>query len=161
MTRKSTQGLSLDDVERLSYGKRSSSKKGSRRIPHRLNNTERALFERAKAHGHMWSLSALNPALINTYFNFCCATGRLFISIIRTFDGSFDLIVRHPDEALKDTSSSKFESQSSSINKKFLDILIALKLSNNKFDRWILTFEDAQYASKLLRKTAVENIHES
>jgi len=159
MTKSTTKGLTLDDVERLSYGKRSASRKGSRRIPHRLNNAERALFERAKSHGQLWSLSALNPALVNTYYNFCCATGRIFISMIRLPDGSFELLLREPEIALQDTDSLKFQAQSAAIHKAITDSLHTLKLPKHHLSQWNLSYKDAQSISKAIRIVAVESMH--
>lgn len=43
--------LTKDDVEKLSRGKSTKSKSGSRAVPHRLTKDEREEFERAKKRG--------------------------------------------------------------------------------------------------------------
>ena len=79
MTRKAQSEISLDDAYRLSFGDRSSSRSGSRQVPHRLNRYERILLERSREQGMLYQLSALRVALLNSYFNFCIAAGRPYV----------------------------------------------------------------------------------
>lgn len=67
---------SLDDVEKLSRGKPSKAKIGSRSVPHRLNAEERKAFELAKRRAFV----VLRPGarrypLANTFRNHCLALG--------------------------------------------------------------------------------------
>jgi hypothetical protein len=159
MTKNFAQALSLADVHRLSYGNRTSSKKGSRQIPHRLNNVERTLFEKAKAHGHIWSLSALNPALINTYYNFCCATGRPFICMMHATDEHFEVLMQYPDVTLKDTTSLKYEPQTVALTAALLKALAALDITPSTNATLHLSLEAAKHISKTIRKAAIEHSH--
>ena len=83
MTHSQKQTITVDDVYRLSYGKRSSKRLGNRTIQHRLNLHERLQLEKARIEGLLWSTTAVNPAVLNTYFNFCEAIKRPFIILIK------------------------------------------------------------------------------
>jgi hypothetical protein len=65
----------LDDVERISRGKSSKAKMGSRQVPHRLSAEERKAYDLAKKKGYLVVrvLSRRYP-LVNTYRNFCDAS---------------------------------------------------------------------------------------
>jgi hypothetical protein len=66
-----------DDVERLSRGKSTQSKIGSRRVPHRLTQKERILFEAAKHQGFMKvPVAGIRPNVLNIYRLWCDAEGR-------------------------------------------------------------------------------------
>jgi hypothetical protein len=73
---------SLDDVYRLSFGKPSQGRFGSRSIQHRLNKIERRQFESARSLGLLYATRAVNPALVNTYYNFCVVARRDFVSLV-------------------------------------------------------------------------------
>lgn len=69
--------LSRDDVEKLSRGKASRSKAGSRGVAHRLTERERALFESAKKNGFLKiPLSGARENVRNVYRKWCEATGQ-------------------------------------------------------------------------------------
>jgi len=72
--------ISKDDVELLSRGKPSKTKRGSRAIPHRLTAEERILFEAAKKRGVL-KIAANRPRanLLNVYKLWCEATDTDFI----------------------------------------------------------------------------------
>jgi hypothetical protein len=79
MPQSNNQKIILDDAYLLTYGKRSHKRVGSRSISHRLNKFERSQFELARQDGLLFSMHAINPALINSYFNLCCAMQRDFL----------------------------------------------------------------------------------
>ena len=61
-----------DDVERLSRGKSSRSKIGSRSTPHRLTQKERILFEAAQRQGFLKvPASGIRPNVLNIYRLWC------------------------------------------------------------------------------------------
>jgi hypothetical protein len=69
-----------DDVERLSRGKSTRSKIGSRSTPHRLTQKERILFEAAQRQGFLKvPASGIRPNVLNIYQLWCEAEGRDFI----------------------------------------------------------------------------------
>ena len=69
-----------DDVERLSRGRPTRAKIGSRGIGHRLTQKERLLFEAAKKHGLLKTpASGIRSNVINVYRLWCAAEGRNFI----------------------------------------------------------------------------------
>ena len=66
-----------DDVERLSRGKSTQSKIGTRRVPHRLTQKERILFEAAKRQGFVKvPVAGIRQNLLNVYRLWCDAEGR-------------------------------------------------------------------------------------
>jgi hypothetical protein len=66
-----------DDVKRLSRGKSTQSKIGSRRVPHRLTQKERILFEAAKRQGFLKvPVAGIHPNVLNVYRLWCDAEGR-------------------------------------------------------------------------------------
>ena len=99
---------SKDDVDRISWGKPSKKKGvGSRGTPHRLNEAERAEYERAKARGYVeaagsaWRKERRDAPLLNTWRNWCDAVALPSISVQKGTD--VDLVVvdlsplRRPD----------------------------------------------------------------
>lgn len=66
-----------DDVERLSRGKATRAKIGSRRIGHRLTQKERLLFEAAKRQGFLkLPVTGIRPNVVNVYRLWCAAEGK-------------------------------------------------------------------------------------
>ena len=71
-----------DDVERLSRGRPTRVKIGSRGIGHRLTKKERLLYEAAKKHGVLKTpASGIRSNVIIVYRLWCAAEGRNFISL--------------------------------------------------------------------------------
>jgi len=71
-----------DDVEKLSRGRATRAKIGSRRIGHRLNRKERALFEAAQRRGFLKiPVSGIRPNVVNIYRLWCAAEGRTFLTV--------------------------------------------------------------------------------
>ena len=69
-----------DDVERLSRGKPTRAKIGSRRIGHRLTQKERLLFEAAQRQGFLKvPVTGIRPNVLNIYRLWCEAEGRVFL----------------------------------------------------------------------------------
>ena len=69
-----------DDVERLSRGKPTRARIGSRRIGHRLTQRERQLFEAAQRQGFLKiPVTGIRPNVVNVYRLWCAAEGREFI----------------------------------------------------------------------------------
>lgn len=69
-----------DDVDRLSRGKPTRAKIGSRRIGHRLTQKERLLFEAATRQGFLkLPITGIRPNVLNVYRLWCEAEGRDFI----------------------------------------------------------------------------------
>jgi hypothetical protein len=69
-----------DDVDRLSRGKPTRAKIGSRRIGHRLTQKERLLFEAATRQGFLkLPVTGIRPNVLNVYRLWCEAEGRNFI----------------------------------------------------------------------------------
>jgi len=65
-----------DDVERLSRGKSTRSKIGSRQVPHRLSQKERILFEAAQRQGFLKVPAVgIRPNILNIYKLWCDAEG--------------------------------------------------------------------------------------
>jgi hypothetical protein len=66
-----------DDVERLSRGKATRARIGSRRIGHRLTQKERLLFEAARRQGFLKiPVTGIRPNVVNIYRLWCAAEGR-------------------------------------------------------------------------------------
>ena len=69
-------GLTRDDVEKLSRGKASRSKTGSRGVGHRLTVRERAHFEAAKKQGFLKiPATGIRENVRNVYEKWCAVTG--------------------------------------------------------------------------------------
>ncbi|CAM6100182.1 unnamed protein product [Calypogeia fissa] len=84
----------LDDVERISRGRPSKAKTGSRAVPHRLNAEERKAFELAKKRGYVTQqANSRRYPLINTYRNYCDALDFLCIRIEQGTTGLTDQVV--------------------------------------------------------------------
>ncbi|KAL2644427.1 hypothetical protein R1flu_012014 [Riccia fluitans] len=84
----------LDDVERLSRGRASKAKIGSRAVPHRLNADERKAFELAKKRGFVvHQPSTRRYPLINSHRNYCDALGIPCIRIEQGLAGQADEVV--------------------------------------------------------------------
>jgi hypothetical protein len=77
--------LSKDDIARLSRGKSSQSRVGSRGIPHRLTTKERAQLKAAQVRGYL-KIGACAPRenLVNIYRLWCEQQGVPFI--VRTLE---------------------------------------------------------------------------
>ena len=99
---------SKDDVDRISWGKPSKKKGvGSRGTPHRLNEAERAEYDRAKSRGYVevagsaWRKERRDAPLLNTWRNWCDAVALPSISVQKWTD--VDLVIvdlsplRRPD----------------------------------------------------------------
>jgi hypothetical protein len=93
LSKQLSQDFSIEDVIRLSYGKASKNRVGSRAISHRLNKYERNLFENSISNGHLFSLKQINKALLNTYFNFCSAKGLIYLVIEKDYKDGFNVIL--------------------------------------------------------------------
>lgn len=66
-----------DDIERLSRGKSTREKIGSRRQGHRLTQKERILFEAARRQGFLKiPVTGIRANVINIYRLWCAAEGR-------------------------------------------------------------------------------------
>eukprot|EP00977_Amphora_coffeiformis_P012842 scaffold3255_cov158-Amphora_coffeaeformis.AAC.1 len=90
----------VDDVERISWGKPAKQKgTGSRGVPHRLNEEERALFDRARQHGFLqvagsaWRSQRREAPLLNTYRSLCDARGQASIVLHKGNTGVDDLVI--------------------------------------------------------------------
>lgn len=71
-----------DDVERLSRGKTTRAKIGSRQIPHRLTQKERILFEAAQRQGFLKiPVAGIRPNVLNIYKLWCDAEGKDYIVV--------------------------------------------------------------------------------
>ncbi len=69
-----------DDVERLSRGKPTKARIGSRRVGHRLTQKERLLFEAAQRQGFLkLPVAGMRENVVNVYRLWCEAAGRQFI----------------------------------------------------------------------------------
>lgn len=65
-----------DDVNKLSRGKPTRARIGSRQIPHRLTQKERILFEAAQRQGFLKiPLTGIRPNVLNIYKLWCEAQG--------------------------------------------------------------------------------------
>ena len=99
----------VNDVERISWGKPAKQKgTGSRGVPHRLNEEERALFDRARQHGFLqvagsaWRSQRREAPLLNSYRSLCDARGQASIVLHKGNTGVDDLVIdlsplRNPD----------------------------------------------------------------
>lgn len=68
--------MNKDDIEKLSRGKSTKSKIGSRRIGHRLTQKERLLFEAAQRQGFLKiPVTGSRPNVLNVYKLWCQAEG--------------------------------------------------------------------------------------
>ena len=90
----------LDDVERISWGKPAKRKgTGSRGVPHRLNEEERILFDRARQKGFLevagsaWRSQRREAPLLNTHRSMCDARGQASIVLHKGNTGVDDVVV--------------------------------------------------------------------
>lgn len=90
----------VDDVERISWGKPAKKKgTGSRGVPHRLNEEERAIFDRARQKGFLevagsgWRSQRREAPLLNSYRSLCDARGQASIVLNKGNTGMDDLVV--------------------------------------------------------------------
>lgn len=72
---KQYQGPTIDDVARLTRGRPSLNKVGSRGVSHRLRLHELKKLDVAKQRGVLTVLPSTRDALINAWFMWCQATG--------------------------------------------------------------------------------------
>ncbi len=106
----------MDDVERISWGKPAKQKGvGSRGVPHRLNDDEREEFDRARRKGFVeiggsgWRRERADAPLCNTWRQWCDARATAAISLHKSRDGVADCVVvdlsplRIEPEALAET----------------------------------------------------------
>ena len=71
-----------DDVERLSRGKSTRSRVGSRQIPHRLTCKERILFEAAQRQGFLKvPMAGIGSNVLSIYKLWCDAEGVEYIVV--------------------------------------------------------------------------------
>jgi hypothetical protein len=72
--------VNKDDIDKLSRGKPTKSRIGSRRIGHRLTQKERLLFEAAQRQGFLKiPVTGSRPNVLNVYRLWCQAEGRVCI----------------------------------------------------------------------------------
>lgn len=90
----------IDDVDRISWGRPAKKKgTGSRGTPHRLNDEERAIYDRARQKGFVeiagsgWRKQRSAAPLVNTYRSWCDANGHPAIYIHKANDGNDELVV--------------------------------------------------------------------
>jgi len=92
----------VDDVERISWGKPASKKgkrTGSRGVPHRLNEDERRSFDQARRQGFLqvkgsaWRAARADAPLLNTYRSLMDARGRPATVLHKGADGGDRLVV--------------------------------------------------------------------
>jgi hypothetical protein len=89
----------VDDVERISWGKPAKKKgTGSRGVPHRLNEEERDLFAQARRKGFLeinasgWRKERRDAPLLNTYRSLCDARGQPSIVLHKSSNGMDHLV---------------------------------------------------------------------
>jgi hypothetical protein len=75
--------LLLDDIEKISRGKASKKKIGSRAVPHRLTQKERIWFECAKKAKYLSINKTLRLNVIHIYQKYCIAIERQCIVYIK------------------------------------------------------------------------------
>ena len=87
----------VDDVERISWGKPAKKKgTGSRGVPHRLNSDERDLYEMARRKGWLevagsgWRTQRREAPLSNTYRSLCDARAQPCLVLHKSSDGLED-----------------------------------------------------------------------
>ena len=90
----------IDDVERISWGKPAKKKgTGSRGVPHRLNEEERLLFDQARRKGFLeitgsgWRSQRREAPLLNSYRSLCDARGQASIVLHKGNTGMDELVV--------------------------------------------------------------------
>ena len=90
----------IEDVERISYGKPAKKKgTGSRGVPHRLNEEERLLFDKARQRGFLeiigsgWRSQRSDAPLVNSYRSLCDARGQVCITLHKGNTGLDELVV--------------------------------------------------------------------
>lgn len=79
--------VSKDDVARLTRGRRSLNRAGSRRIRHRLRQDELRRLAVARERGYLLVTQSTRTALENAWHLDCLAYGRPFVCINRVSDG--------------------------------------------------------------------------
>lgn len=91
---------SVDDVERISWGKPAKKKGvGSRGVPHRLNNDERLKFDLALQRGFVeidgsgWRSQRRDSPLSNTYRSYCDAKAQPVIALHKDSEGIDNILV--------------------------------------------------------------------
>jgi len=89
----------VDDVERISWGKPAKKKgTGSRGVPHRLNADERELYDLARRKGFLeitgsgWRSQRREAPLANTYRSLCDARAQPTIVLHKSNDGITDVV---------------------------------------------------------------------
>ncbi len=85
MTEKQT--ISKDDVARLTRGKRSKNRVGSRQIRHRLRQDELERLAVARERGYLLVTRSTRTALENAWHLDCLACTRPFVCVERIADG--------------------------------------------------------------------------
>jgi hypothetical protein len=87
-------------VERISWGKPAKKKgTGSRGVPHRLNQDERFLFDKARVKGFLevagsaWRAERRGTPLLNTYRSWCDASAQVSIVMHKGKAGQEDAVV--------------------------------------------------------------------
>lgn len=90
----------IEDVERISWGKPAKKKgTGSRGVPHRLNEEERLLFDQARQRGFLevvgsgWRSQRSDAPLVNSYRSLCDARGQVCITLHKGNTGLDELVV--------------------------------------------------------------------
>lgn len=90
----------IQDVERISWGKPAKKKgTGSRGVPHRLNESERFLFDQARRKGFLevsgsgWRSERRDAPLVNSYRSLCDARGQVCIVLHKGNTGVDELVI--------------------------------------------------------------------
>lgn len=90
----------VNDVERISWGKPAKKKgTGSRGVPHRLNEEERGMYNRARQKGFLevdgsgWRSQRREAPLINTHRSLCDARGQAAIVLHKNRGGNDSLVI--------------------------------------------------------------------
>jgi len=90
----------IDDVDRISWGRNAKQKgTGSRGVPHRLNTEERLLYDAARAKGFVeiagsgWRSQRSASPLVNTYRSWCDARGFPAIYLHKDREGVDEVVV--------------------------------------------------------------------
>jgi len=89
----------IDDVDRISWGRQAKKKgTGSRGVPHRLNDEERTLYDFARKKGFVeiggsgWRRQRSDAPLVNTYRSWCDARGVPAIYLHKSSDAADELL---------------------------------------------------------------------
>ena len=92
----------------------------------------------------LFSIKAVNKAALNTYFNFCNAAGRLYVTLIRQKDVFILTIL--PTIQRKDIKSSKFHNQNVQIMNALQKLLPDLSFSTFvRIEKELLEVEANQF----------------